>query len=150
MEYFKFCSVHMKGAVPGLLLPDSIMRKAVAIEEGQSPGGRKRQRRLRTGQRFNCTLLFKRDPRLFSWDIKQCSAKLSSRSIPLIGLAGSRCRSEEWPAKLPAPLAWDMVAEQLRSLLSFLSVYYEDELQLPVVLGRAESGLRGALTKFSF
>lgn len=85
----------MKGAVPGLLQPDTIMRKAVAIAGGQSPGGKKRQRRLRTGQQFNCTLPFKRDPRLFGWDVKQCSAKLSSRSIRLLGLAGSRRRSEE-------------------------------------------------------
>ena len=30
----------MKGAVPGLLQPDTIMRKAVAVEEGQSLGGK--------------------------------------------------------------------------------------------------------------
>lgn len=85
----------MKGAVPGLLQSDTRMRKRGGHREGPVTGGKKRRRKLRIRHRFNCTFLFKCDPRFFSWDIKQCSAKLKSRSILLVSLGGSRRRSEE-------------------------------------------------------
>lgn len=82
----------MKGTVPGLLQSDTIMRKCSSHRGGPVPG---RKRKLRIGHGFNCALLFKCDPQLFSWDIKQCSARLNTRSIEPTGLGDSRCGSEE-------------------------------------------------------